>query len=160
MQFLFLELLTISGLFLEHFLQFENIVLKKWVHLTEEFQFSIDHNDIVAPGDSGVCFLGSRWLSTGSSLIFPSLSSVTKWVLSFSHIIINLKECCTSTVVTHIVLTWLHSNYMVRIGYYGKQTAGVFVSNSDRILVSNNLIHDIPRGKFHSNCFLWNCLKT
>lgn len=78
------------------------------------YNISIDHNDIVAPGDSGVCFLGSRWLSTGSSLIFPSRCSVT-------------------------------NNYMVRIGYYGKQTAGVFVSNSDRILISNNLIHEIPR---------------
>lgn len=35
---------------------------------------------------------------------------------------------------------------MNRLGYYGKQTAGVFVSNSDRIVIRNNKIHDIPRG--------------
>lgn len=36
-------------------------------------------------------------------------------------------------------------NYMHDIGFYGKQTAGVFVSVAKQIVVSNNLIHTMPR---------------
>jgi hypothetical protein len=62
------------------------------------------------------------------------------------------------------------NNHMNRLGYYGKQVAGVFVSNSDRVVIRNNKIHDIPRagilindgfcgGHFVEHNYIYDCVK-
>jgi len=39
----------------------------------------------------------------------------------------------------------VENNHFHRLGVYGKQTAGVYISRAKRITVAHNLIHDLPR---------------
>jgi len=49
----------------------------------------------------------------------------------------------------------IHNNLIERIGRWGKQTAGVFLSMSEKITVSHNTIHDVPRAGICINDGTW-----
>ena len=49
----------------------------------------------------------------------------------------------------------VHNNHIHNCGIYGKQTAGVFLSRCEKITVSHNEIHDLPRAAVCINDGTW-----
>jgi len=48
-------------------------------------------------------------------------------------------------------LSQISNNYIHDQGYYEKHAVGIFVATADRIVISNNLVHDVPRACVNIN---------
>jgi hypothetical protein len=93
-------------------------------------------------GENGVCLVGD----------LGAVRTPSTWESHLSEMLDIRGGPLTSNYPQDCIVT---NNYMRRIGRIGKQTAGVFISMAERITVSHNTIHDIPRAAICINDGTW-----
>ena len=59
--------------------------------------------------------------------------------------LIRLAASCVGTYAAFPTDCSVKNSFMAELGYYDKQVAGVFISNSQRINASHNMIRNVPR---------------